>query len=244
MKEKNILILIALVCISLEGYARESYDRGIQSTVFVPQHSYTGGVSVSYLTADIDDYDFLVLDGIDAKAYTFKISPHFAYSIKDDMAIGVRFSYKRSYANIGNIDIGLGDDLSFEIDHYRMLQHSYNTGIFLRTYMSLFGSKVVGFYNDLQLSYGYSQGKILNHQGKDLTGTYQTGHNLKLGARPGLAVFVMNNMAVDVSIDVMGAGITWKDQTRNQVEHGSFRSASADFSLNLLSVNIGVTTYF
>ncbi len=235
---------MALVCVSLGGYARKGFDRGIKTSVFVPKHSYTGGVSLSYLTADIDDYDFLVLDGIDAKAYTFKVSPHFAYSFKDDMAVGLRFSYKRSYANVGNIDIGLGDDLSFEIDHYRMLQHSYNTGIFLRTYMSLFGSKVVGFYNDLQLSYSYSQGKILNHQGKNLTGTYQIGHSLKLDARPGLAVFVMNNMAVNVSIDVMGAGITWKKQTRNQVEHGSFRSASADFSLNLLSVNIGVTTYF
>ncbi len=229
---------------SIHGYAKKRFDRGIKTSIFMPKHSYTGGFSLSYLTANIDDYDFLVLDGIDAKAYTFKISPHFAYSFKNDMAVGLRFSYKRTYANIGNIDIGLGDDLSFKIDHYRMLQHSYNTGVFLRTYMSLFGSKVVGFYNDLQLSYGYSQGKILNHQGKELTGTYQVGHSLKLGARPGLAVFVMNNMAVDVSIDVMGASINWKKQTRNQVEQGSYRSAAADFSLNLLSINIGVTTYF
>ncbi len=235
---------MALVCMSFSGYARKGFDRGIKTSIFMPKKSYTGGISLSYLTADIDDYDFLVLDGIDAKAYTFKVSPHFAYCFKDDMAVGLRFSYKRTYANVGNIDIGLGDDLSFKIDNYRMLQHSYNAGIFLRTYMSLFGSKVIGFYNDLQLSYGYSQGKILNHQGADLTGTYQVGHSLKLGARPGLSVFVMNNFAVDVSIDVLGASINWKEQTRNQVEHGSFRSASADFSLNLLSINLGLTTYF
>lgn len=244
MKAIILFSIVALVCFPNSGKAREGFDRGIQTTTFVPKKSYTGGISFSYLKADAKDFDFLLLDGINARGYTLKISPNFAYAIKDDIAIGARFSYRRTYANIGNVDIGLGDDLSFKIDHYRTLRHSYQMGVFLRTYMSLFGSKVIGFYNDLQLSYGLNQGKTLNHEGAALTGAYEVGHSLKLGVRPGMAVFVRNNLAVDVSLDVMGASLKWVKQTRNRVEEGSFRSATADFSLNLLSVNLGLTTYF
>ncbi len=232
------------MCLSLAGWARKGFDRGIKTTTFVPKGMYTGGVSLSYVKFDAKDYDFLILDGIDAKAFNFKISPHLAYAIKDDMAIGARFGYMRTYANIGNVDISLGDDLSFKMDHYRVERNSYKSAVFLRTYMSLFGSKVVGFYNDLQLSYSYSRSKILNHEGRNLTGTFEIGHTLRLGARPGLAVFVQDNVAVDVSIDVMGASMTWNHQTRDRIETGKMSTASANFTLNLLSVNIGVATYF
>ncbi len=235
---------MALTCLAPAVGARKSYDRGIKTTVFVPKKTMTGGVSLSYINADADDFDFLFIDGIDVKAYTFSVSPHFAYSFKDDMAIGIRGTFRRTFGNINAMNIQLSEDMEFPIDHWRTMQNSFKAGVFWRTYMSLFGSKIVGFYNDLQLSYSYGRAKTLSHTGDDLNGIYQVNQSLRLGARPGLAVFVMNNVAVDVSLDVAGFNVSWKDQTRNQVEKGHFKSSSANFSLNLLSVGIGVTTYF
>ena len=66
----------------------------------------------------------------------------------------------------------------------------------------------------------------------------------RLVAAPGLTAFVTNNMAVEVSINVVGLDFKWIEQTTNQVEHGSYRQSSADFKINIFSINIGVCTYF
>lgn len=240
------ITLVGLMFLATASVAkgRKTYDRGIKTSTFMPKGSKVGGISFNYFKIDADDYDFLILDGIDAKGYTFSVSPHFAYTFKDDIAIGVKGSFRRSYANIQGMDVSLGDDLSFEMDHWRTMSNSFRGAVFLRTYMSLFGSKVVGFYNDVELSYTYGRTKTLNHTGNDLDGSFQVNHGIRIGARPGLAVFVRNNMAVDVNLDVAGLSFNWKEQTRNQVEKGTYFKSSANFQLNILSVGIGITTYF
>lgn len=245
MKQLCIMLVgLMLLASPAEAKKHKTFDRGIKTSVFMPKGAKVAGVSFNYFKLDMDDFDFLILDGIDAKGYTFSISPHFAYTVKNDIAIGAKGSFRRSYANIGNIDVSLGDDMSFEMDHWRMMSNSFRGSVFLRTYMSLFGSKVVGFYNDVELSYSYGRSKTLNHTGDDLDGAFQVNHGLRIGARPGLAVFVRNNLAVDVNLDVAGLSFNWKEQTRNQVEKGTYFKSSANFQLNILSVGIGITSYF
>ena len=240
------IMLVGLICLASPagGKVIKTYDRGIKTSTFMPKGAKVAGISFNYFKIDADDYDFLILDGIDAKGYTFSVSPNFAYTIKNDIAIGVKGSFRRSYANIGNMDVSLGDDMSFAMDHWRTVSNSFRGTVFLRTYMSLFGSKVVGFYNDLELSYTYGRSKTLNHTGDDLDGAFQISHGLRIGARPGLAVFVRNNLAVDVNLDVAGLSFNWKEQTRNQVEKGTYFKSSANVQINILSIGIGITSYF
>lgn len=82
--------------------------------------------------------------------------------------------------------------------------------------MGLGNSKVFGFFNELRLTYGYGQGKTLSGSDEKATGTYQTSHRLQIGAAPGLTAFVTNNMAVEVSINVVGLDFKWIEQTTNQ----------------------------
>ena len=110
--------------------------------------------------------------------------------------------------------------------------------------MGLGKSKVFGFFNELGLTYGYSQGKNYSGTGNELTGTYQKVNKFQISATPGLTAFVTNNLAVEVSIDVLGLDFQWVEQVTNQVEKGSFRKSSANFKINIFSVNIGLCTYF
>ena len=96
----------------------------------------------------------------------------------------------------------------------------------------------------MRLTYGYGQGKTISGADQKATGTYQTSHSLQIGAAPGLTAFVTNNMAVEVSINVVGLKFKWAEQTTNQVERGSYRQSSADFKINIFSINIGICTYF
>ena len=240
---KYILLLIAFSCAGLVR-ARESFDREIRSTLFVPKGSWTGGITFSYMELAADNYDFLVLEEMKGEGYTFKISPHAAYFIRNDLAVGLRADYKRSYVDLGNINIDLGDDLAFEISDYSYLSHGVNTSAFVRSYMSLGKSKVFAFFAEGSLTYGYSQGKIISGTGKDMSGTFQKVNHFQLGVTPGLTAFVTNNVAVEVSVDIMGLDFKWINQKTNQVETGSYRKSSADFNINIFSINLGICTYF
>lgn len=60
---------------------------------------------------------------------------------------------------------------------------------------------------------------------------------------PGITCFVNDFTAVEASINVAGLNFNWYDQTRNQVYKGSRTSSSANFKINLLSIDLGIVFY-
>lgn len=79
--KKLTFILLAFLCIA-PAYARKSYDRGIVNSLFVPKGTWMGGTTFSYTEMNGDDYQFLVLDNINADGYTFKVSPYAGYFLE------------------------------------------------------------------------------------------------------------------------------------------------------------------
>lgn len=242
MRKYILLLLLISLCPGLVR-AQLDMDRGIKSGLFVPKGAWLGGATFSYTENEHDGYKFLVLDDVNANGYTFKISPFVGYFIKDNIAVGVRATYSRTYANLGNIDIDLGDDLSFQVKDYSYLSHKVSASGFARTYMGLGGSKVFGFFNEMRITYGYGQGKTISGKGHDGTGTFQKVNNFQIGCAPGLAAFVSNFASVEVSIGIVGLDFVWTEQITNQVEKSTRRKSSGDFKIDLFSLNIGMTFY-
>lgn len=240
---RKLLIILLLLCPVLVQ-AKKKFDRGITKSVFIPKGQYFAGSTISYSEQSADKYQFLVLANIDAKGYTFRFSPFGGYFFADNIAAGGRFTYGRTYVNLENVDINLGDDLSFQIKDDMYLEHNYSATGFLRTYMGLGNSKVFGFFNELRLTYNYGQGKHTNGMGNALTGYYQRSQSIEIGAAPGLTAFVSDFASVEVSVGVMGFDFKWVDQTHNQVQESSRRSAGGNFKIDLFSINLGMTLYF
>ena len=88
----------------------ERIDRGIMQMVFIPKGQWMAGGTVSYSEHEEDNLNFLVIKNVEALGYTFNLSPYVGYFFKDNMAAGMRLNYNRTYADLGNIDINLGDD--------------------------------------------------------------------------------------------------------------------------------------
>ncbi|WP_455592135.1 hypothetical protein [Bacteroides sp.] len=240
---KKLMIISLLLCTAF-CQAKTKFDRGITKSVFVPKGQWFMGSTISYSEQSADKYQFLVLADIDAKGYTFRFSPFGGYCFADNMAAGARFTYSRTYIDIGNVDINLGDDLSFQIKDDMYLEHNYSATGFLRTYMGLGNSKVFGFFNEVRLTYKYGQGKHSNGKDNDMTGYYQASHCLEIGVAPGLAAFVSDFASVEVSVGVMGFDFKWVNQTHNQVKEASRRGAGGNFKIDLFSINLGMTMYF
>lgn len=224
------------------GAARK-FDRGLgfrDAPLFMPKGQLMFGGTVSYRDYNFYDYKFLILDDINISAYTLSATPYIYYSFAKNMAVGVKFSYQRTLGRIEETDISLGQDLSFGISDYYMLQHTYYGSLSYRYYIPLGKSKVFGLFSDISLNFGAGQGKTVSGSGDDITGTYQNILDIGIDVIPGIAVFITNEMSVEASVGILGLG--WKriSQTTNQIYEGSYETSKANFRLNLLSINIGV----
>ena len=247
MRMKRIIVFIfcMLPLVAFSKTAKEAkYDRGIVMKTFIPKGQWMVGATFSYSEHVDDNFEFLsVLKDINSEGYTFKVTPLVSYAIRDNISIGGRFAYSRSYTKLDNIDLSLGDDLSFQVEDYHDVSNTFSGAVFLRTYLNLGDSTRFGLFNEARVTYGYSTSKSTTGTDLDLSGMHQLKHSLNIGVAPGLTVFINDFSAVEASVNVAGLDFKWYDQTKDQVYKGSRRSSSANFKINLLSIDLGIVFY-
>ena len=83
------------------------------------------GTTLSYTELRSTDFKLLVLKDLNGDGYTFKISPFGGYFFADNVAAGLRLAYARSYINLDNLDLDLGDDLNFNVADQNFWDHSF-----------------------------------------------------------------------------------------------------------------------
>lgn len=218
-------------------------DRGIMQSVFIPKGQWMAGGTVSYSEHEEDNLNFLVIKNVEGLGYTFNVSPYVGYFFKDNVAAGLRFGYNRTYLDMANFELNLGEDFNISLKDLYYLEHEYQVSSFLRTYMPIGKSKIFGLFNEVRLTYAYGVGKNSTGSNTEYDGTFERTHNLQIGIAPGMTAFVTDWSAVEVSVGVMGYNFKWQKQTTNQIESGMRRTSSGNFKINLFSINIGMTFY-
>lgn len=218
-------------------------DRGIMQSVFIPKGQWMAGGTVSYSEHEEDNLNFLVIKNVEGLGYTFNVSPYVGYFFKDNVAAGLRFGYNRTYLDMANFELNLGEDFNISLKGLYYLEHEYQVSGFLRTYMPIGKSKIFGLFNEVRLTYAYGVGKNSTGSNTEYDGTFERTHNLQIGIAPGMTAFVTDWSAVEVSVGVMGYNFKWQKQTTNQIESGMRRTSSGNFKINLFSINIGMTFY-
>ena len=239
---KKLLCIICLACTALGGSAQDTQKK-LPSKVFVPKGQWIVGSSVSYSEHTENNYDFLVVEKINSDGYSFKLSPMFAYALKDNMALGGRFKYGRTLVRMDETQLNLDDETSFDINNIYQLKHSYSAMAIFRNYIPLGDSKRFAVFSETQLEVGGSQSKVSNGKGEALTGTYSKSTDLGFGVSPGMVAFINNYTAVEVSIGVLGVNLSKTRQVTNQVETGEQSSTSANFKINIFSIGLGIAFY-
>lgn len=237
--------LLAMALMGIAGARAQRFDRGLEMSKepFIPKGQWIAGGTISYSEHTNDNYDFLVLSGINSDGYTFSMSPLVGYCFKNNLVAGGRFSYGRSLLRIDSAGLDFGEDLDLSVDNYYRLRHSYTgMGIF-RYYVPLGTSKRFALMSEVQLGIGGSQGKNSKGSGSDFSGTYETSLDLSLGVAPGIMAFITNVMAIEVNVGVLGFKYGRVRQTTDQVYNGSRNTSSMNFKINLFSISLGTAFY-
>ena len=220
--------------------------RGLTDThnLFVPKGQWIFGGTASYSTHTNKSYQFLIIEGIDSKGYTFKISPMIAYAFRNNMALGGRFIYSRTLLKLDKAAINFGDadsNVSLNAQDYYALQHTYQVAAIWRQYIPLGRNKRFALYNEMSLAAGGSEARFAN--GSPVKGTYQSGYTFALGISPGIVAFATNNMAVEVNVGVMGITFNHTEQVHNQVTVGERNISQMNFKVNIFSIGLGMAFY-
>lgn len=240
---KIALPLILIVAFALGTHAQEHFKRGLEQISFVPKGQWIGGVSVSYSQSDFENYQFLIVENLNGDTYTFKVSPMVMFCFKDNLAAGGRLSYSRSRTRLDGASLVLGADTSYDVDNLYSISHNYHGTAMFRNYISLGKSMRFGFFNEVDLSLGGGQSKLVNGTGDELTGTYERNFNLNIGLTPGIIMFLSNDSAIEVSIGVLGFNYTHTHSISDQIYQAERNRKSANFRINLFSVQFGVAFY-
>lgn len=240
-----ITVLLTLSALCAEG---RHYDRGyddVPASPFIKKGTWTVGGTARYSQHINDKYNFLVISDINSNGYSVNVSPNLLYTFKDNMAVGAKFSYRRSMFDLASADLSIsGLDVNMNASDCYQIQHKYTAYGVFRAYIPFGNSKRVAMFADLQFGGSLKQGKAYNAGGDQVYGQYGQSYSLELSVDPGLIAFLTDRLALEVNVGIFGVSYNWSNQLQNQVEHGYTQSASAGFMVNLLSLGVGLSYSF
>lgn len=258
---KRFLVVISFLAMfaSMQVTAKEKepvepFDRGIDrgKSVFIPKGTIGAGVSFSYNNYSLgnatDDAGyqmlFSLLQDIHGNMLSFGIAPYASYFFADNLAVGVRFDYDRSSLGLGNANVSLGDALSLSLNNFNYMKQSYTASVTLRNYMPIAASKRFALFTELRSTGGYAQSQTYKWlETGDKSGTYQDIYQFELGLVPGLTVFITNEVAVELSVGLLGLNYQKVEQITNQVERSEMENSGINFKINLFSLGLGMSFY-
>lgn len=260
----SFILLLGAVTLTMQAAGREKkpvepFDRGIgkSSSVFIPAGTVGAGASFSYNNYSFGNgmndtgYQMLfsLIQNFQGNLMSFGIAPQVSYFIRDNLAVGARFDYDRSSFGLGNLDLSLSDALSLSVGNFNYLKQSYTGAVTLRNYIPFGQSKRFAMFTELRLTGGYGQSEsykagfdeVLEEPYK--TGTYQDIYQFEVGVVPGISAFVTNEVALEVSVGLLGFNYQKVEQVTNRVERSEMERNGVNFKINLLAINFGLSFY-
>lgn len=244
---RKIFIIIAMLTLSALCAEGRHYDRGyddVPASPFIKKGTWTVGGTAKYSQHINDKFNFLVIGNINTDGYSVNVSPNLLYTFRDNMAAGLKFSYKRSMLDLESADLSLGELADMNASDCYQIQHKFTAYGVFRAYIPFGNSKRVAMFADLQLGGSFKQGKAYNAGGDQVFGQYGQSYSLELAVDPGLIAFLTDRLALEVNVGIFGVSYNWSNQLQNQVEHAHTQSTSAGFIVNLLSLGVGLSYSF
>ncbi len=241
ISDEKVLVGKDTVSIILPERNYGRYDRGLYNYLFIPKGKWDFGLTASYGEFNTEDVQVLsILKDFNFKGKIYSIHPHIGYFVRNNQSVGLKFTYSRGVADLGKLSVDIDDDLNFSIHDVSYYSESFSFGTYYRNYVGLGRDKRFGIFNEVDLSFqsGSSRFKrFYNDEPKD-TKTVITQASLNFS--PGLAVFIQNNVAFNVSFGVFGIKWRKEHQLTNDVDEGTRFSSGANFRFNIFNIDFGL----
>lgn len=217
------------------------YDRGLYNYMFIPRGRWAFGLTASYGELNTEDIQLLnILKNLDLNGKIYSLNPTVSYFIRHNQSIGLRFSYSRGDAGIGNLSMDIDEDLNFSIRDVTYTTESFAAGIFYRNYIGLGASKRFGVFNEVDLSFQTGDSNFERIFNNEPRVTHTETVKASLNFSPGVAVFIQEYIAFNVSFGIFGLNWSKEHQMTDGIDEGTRFSSGANFRFNIFNINFGL----
>jgi hypothetical protein len=227
---------------------RQRIDRNIGQNNFVYKGEVMLGLTASYGNINADDTDIMLLfDNINLGLCSATVKPFFAYAYRDNLAVGVRFGYEHISGEVGSLDLNLGliaDMENMGLSNMGLRSENFSWSIFHRNYIGLDRKGTVGVIMEAELLCKTGNTSIWNGTGDERTKSDSRNFAARLNFNPGLAIYVMPQVCVTVTVGVGGLyynNIRQYDALGNSL--GRRDRSGLSLKLNLADIQVGIVAH-
>ena len=218
------------------------FNRGITNYKFIHKGKWIGGVTFSVYNYESDNSRLLfsIIKDMDVNFRALAVHPFVGYAYADNKVIGFKFGYTHTKGDVNNVSISADDiDVSLKDIHYADDMYSFNA--FHRSYVGLDAKGIFSLFNETSIGYNTGTSRFQHTKNGEVKYTDTSINQLKVGMNPGVAIMIMPNVGAEVSFGVAGFTYNWEKQTKSNGETGKRHNSGANFKINLLNINIGIT---
>lgn len=217
------------------------FDRGLYNYLFIPKGKWAFGLTASYGELNTDDVQLLsILENVDFKGKLYSIKPFISYFIRSNQSVGLRINYSRGIADLASLSMDFDDDLNFDLKDVSYYTHNLSAAFFYRNYIGLSRGKRFGLFNEVDLTFGSGSSRFKRLYDGEPRDTRTVTTSASLNFSPGVAVFIQEYVAFNVSFGVFGLNLRKEKQATNGVDEGSRFTSGANFRFNIFNINFGL----
>ena len=217
------------------------YDRGLYNYLFIPKGRWAFGLTASYGELNTQDIQVLnILKDFDFGGKIYSINPTISYFFRHNQSIGLRFVYSRGVADLGGLSLDFDDDLNFSINDVSYVNETYAAGAFYRNYIGLGKAKRFGVFNEVDLTFQTGNSAFKRIYNGEPKNTRTDIVQASLDFSPGVAVFIQDYVAFNISFGIFGLKWRKEHQMTDGVDEGSRFSSGANFRFNIFNINFGL----
>jgi hypothetical protein len=191
--------------------------------------------------SDDDALNILFGDIYKAEGYTFTAEAFGGYFVRDAMAVGMRAGYSRTYVDV---DYSILEDLADIKEHRKYVSNGFFVQPFLKNYLKVFDSRTIYFFNETSLTVEYSYGISQSDDGEDVSKTRNHGWTFKFGINPGLCIMVLDRLAFETSVGLLGLNSSWLVVEENGERRSEVSYNIVNFKINLLALDFSLVYFF
>ena len=168
----------------------------------------------------------------------FTVRLNGAYAIKDEVFIGLGLEYGQTSRKGDYIN---ADDGS--LSEVQFFQTSFSIRPFVKNHLPLDKIGRFNLINQTELIFELDQSITENTTDRVVTRQISNAQVYGLGLRPGIMVFVVENFAIEASVNLAGINFSNATIKRTDVPDEVVRKASIDLKIDILKLNLGFLIY-
>ena len=227
---------------------RQRIDRQIGQHNFVYKGEFMLGLTGSYGNIKSADSDIMLLfDNINLGLKSATIKPFFAYAYRDNLAVGMRFGYDLITGEVGSLDLNIGllaDMENMGIANMGLRNESYSWSVFHRNYLGLDRRGIVGVIMEAELQCKTGTTSIWSGVEESRSKSDTRNFAARLNFNPGLAIYVMPQACVTVTVGVGGLYYTSIKQYDMAGNLTGLRNRSGlNLKLNIADIQVGIVAH-